>query len=152
MSRPSSSALAVPTVAHAVQRLQPPRGMPQGERAFWTAAVDAMPPGHFTAIDAPALTAWAEHSALAGAFREALRGIPIDDPRAPQLSAQAVLHQRMALGLARALRITLNARADRDASATAARRGARQPASLEQIRQRYLAEAAARDDSPDDPI
>lgn len=135
MPRASSSSLAIVTPTTVLSRVKPPRKLSAAEAKHWTAAVDSLPASFFGAEHAQQLGAYVRHAALADAMAGRLLDV---DPAAVEwmrINAALIQHSRAALAYARSLRLTLSARADRDAAASAAKK--RGPATLEQLRERY---------------
>jgi hypothetical protein len=127
----------MPQAPGRITRVMPPRKLTALERRHWVAVVDGLPAGFFGPEHAQQLAAYVNHAALAEVLGAWLLKAQPDDPKWAQVNAAQVAHSKAALAFARSLRITNNSRADRDAAATAARRGSTGPATIEQLRQRY---------------
>ena len=129
--------LPVPAVSVPVPRVKPPRALTKAEHRHWTATVDALPAFFFGPEHAQQLAQYVQHAALAEQFGAWLAKSAPDTPEWVRINAAMLGHSKAALAYARALRITVNSRADRDAAAAAARDGRAGPATVAQLRQRY---------------
>lgn len=138
--RKSAQDLAIKSPIAVIPRLKPPRTLSPLEARLWSGAVDALPAGFFGPEHVQQLDAWVRHSALAEMLAERLVELDPTDAAWPKLCAAQVAHSKAALAYARSLRLTVNSRADRDATATAAKKGRTGPASLEQLAARYADE------------
>lgn len=134
----SQSSMMVATAGlHTLPRIAPPKGLNDTERRFWLTAVDSLPADFFGAEHRQQLLAWVRHAAMAERLAEALAEMDVTSADFPKISAQQIAHSKAALAYSRSLRITVNSRADRDAAATKAGKGRMQPATIEQLRERY---------------
>lgn len=139
MPRKSIAALSVVPLDAARERaqLKAPADLTAAERRIWRSVVEALPGGTFDRIDAVALAGYCRAEALAQALSVHARDADPATAGGRGTIATAALQARTSLALARSLRLTRQARADRDAVATAARRGRAGPATLDQLKARY---------------
>lgn len=116
MSRQSAAALAV--VAGQTPRPTPPADLTAAEKRIWRAVVDALPAGTFASVDVLALAAYCRAESLSQALAAAARDANPATPEGRAIVATAAMQARTTLALARSLRLTRQARADRDKAAS----------------------------------